>query len=115
MEKVLLKMARQLCAFDEASIMALWERYAQQVTSFEPSKRWEEAVLVFGMIQAMRFKNQLFNHHWSAGEAPAKGEGTDRAVIQAQESSGEATVYDIEIVYAKKLPAGKTHGLLEDR
>lgn len=47
--------------------------------------------------------------------APAKGEGTDRAVVEATESSGETTAYDIEIVYAKKLPAGKSNGLLEDR
>ena len=46
---------------------------------------------------------------------PAKGEGTDRAVIQAQDSSGETTTYDVEIVFAKKLPAGKTNGLYEDR
>lgn len=47
--------------------------------------------------------------------APAKGEGTDTAVVQAQESSGETTIYDVEIVFAKKLPAGKKSGLLEDR
>lgn len=47
--------------------------------------------------------------------APAKGQGTDKLVIQAQESSGESTTYDVEIVFAKKLPAGKTSGLLEDR
>lgn len=47
--------------------------------------------------------------------APAKGEGTDRAVIEATESSGETTVYDVEIVYAKTLPAGKSNGLYEDR
>lgn len=47
--------------------------------------------------------------------SPAKGEGTARTVIRAQESSGEVTTYEIEIVYAKKLPQGKTPGLLEDR
>lgn len=71
-EKVLLKLAGQLSAFDEASIMSLWEKYAQEVSNFEPSKRWEESVLIFGMIQAMRFKNQLFNYHWSEGKAPSK-------------------------------------------
>jgi len=71
-ENVLLKLASQLSAFDEASLMALWEKYAQEVHAFEPSKRWEQAVLVFGMIQAMRFKNQLFNYHWSEGQAPSK-------------------------------------------
>jgi hypothetical protein len=69
-EKVLVKLARQLAAFDEASLMSLWEEYAGRVSRFEPSRRWEEAVLVLGMIQAMRFKNQLFNHHWAATAAP---------------------------------------------
>lgn len=45
---------------------------------------------------------------------PAK-EGTDHATLQAQESSGDTTTYDVEIVIAKKLPAGKKHGLYEDR
>ena len=46
---------------------------------------------------------------------PAKGEGTDKAVIRVQIADGEATTYDVEIVFAKKLPAGKTNGLYEDR
>ncbi|MCE1234992.1 MAG: hypothetical protein LWW93_01410 [Hyphomicrobiales bacterium] len=47
--------------------------------------------------------------------SPAKGEGSDKAVLAVQESSGEITTYDVEIVFAKTLPAGKTAGLLEDR
>lgn len=47
--------------------------------------------------------------------AAAKADGTDHAVIQATESSGDVTVYDIEIVFAKKLPAGKSNGLYEER
>ncbi len=72
MEKVLLKLARQLNAFDEASMMALWDRYAEQVKNFEPTKRWEEAAIVFGMIQALRMKNQLFNYNWSLAARPDK-------------------------------------------
>ena len=72
MEQVLLKMARQLRAFDEASLMALWDKYAETVERFEPSQRWEEAVLVLAMIQGMRFKNQLFNHHWAQGRQPGQ-------------------------------------------
>ncbi len=75
MEKVLVKLARQLAAFDEASLMSLWQAYAERVSRFEPSRRWEEAVLVLGMIQAMRFKNQLFNHHWAAAAAPGATAG----------------------------------------
>ena len=75
MEQVLLKMARQLRAFDEASLMALWDKYAETVQRFEPSQRWEEAVLVLAMIQGMRFKNQLFNYHWAEGRQPGQPVG----------------------------------------
>jgi hypothetical protein len=71
-EQVLLKLARQLRAFDEASLMALWDKYAEAVGHFEPSQRWEESVLVLAMIQGMRFKNQLFNYHWAEGQLPGQ-------------------------------------------
>ncbi|WP_460032602.1 hypothetical protein [Megalodesulfovibrio paquesii] len=70
MEKVLLRLARQLNAFDEASLMALWDSYAQKVQEFEPTKRWEESALVFCLLQSMRWKNQLFNYNWAAGVKP---------------------------------------------
>ena len=71
-EKVLQKLARQLNEFDEASLASLWERYAGQVEQFEPSKRWEEAALILSFIQAVRFKNQLFNFNWSKGLTPGQ-------------------------------------------
>ncbi len=70
MEQLLHKMARQLDALDEASLLALWEKYATIVSQFEPTKRWEEAALVFSFIQAKRWKNQLFNHNWAARVKP---------------------------------------------
>lgn len=70
MERVLLKMAKQLNEYDEASLTALWERYARLVQEFEPSRRWEEASLVFSFIQAVRFKNQLFNKHLAENARP---------------------------------------------
>lgn len=63
MHRVLEKLAKQLNAYDEDSLMMLWERYAMIANSFEPSARWEEGALVFGMLQAVRWKNQLFNYH----------------------------------------------------
>ncbi len=75
MENLLLKLARQLEALDEASLLALWDKYAAAVSRFEPSKRWEEAALVLSLIQAKHWKNQLFNHHWSAQVRPGKGPG----------------------------------------
>lgn len=65
MEQLLIKLARQLDGMDEASLMSLWDKYAATVNRFEPSRRWEEAALIFSLIQAKRWKNQLFNYHWS--------------------------------------------------
>ena len=38
MENMLLKMARQLNAMDEASLMALWNKYLQRVQDFDGSR-----------------------------------------------------------------------------
>lgn len=75
MENMLLNLARQLDSLDEASLMALWNKYANITSRFEPSKRWEEACLVFSLIQAKHWKNQLFNYNWSQQrQAPLKDE-----------------------------------------
>lgn len=70
LEKALIKLARQINAYDEASLMSLWEKYAEKVRHFEPTKRWEEAVLVFNLIQSTRMKNQLFNYNWAQSRLP---------------------------------------------
>lgn len=73
MERALHKLAKQLRGLDEASLMSLWPKYAEAVKSFEPSQKWEDDVLVLCLIQAVRFKNQLFNYHWAdveGGEQP---------------------------------------------
>ena len=54
MEKLLLKLARQLDALDEASLMSLWSKYATMTSRFEPTRRWEEGALVFSLIQSKR-------------------------------------------------------------
>lgn len=70
MEKMLLKLARQLDSLDEASLMALWSKYATLTSRFEPTKRWEESCLIFSLIQAKHWKNQLFNYSWSQQKKP---------------------------------------------
>ena len=70
MEKLLLKLARQLDALDEASLMSLWSKYATLTSRFEPTRRWEEGALVFSLIQAKRWKNQLFNYCWREQRRP---------------------------------------------
>ncbi|SKA79606.1 hypothetical protein [Desulfobaculum bizertense] len=70
MDKALSKMARQLLAYDEASLTSLWDKYAKKVEAYEPTQQWEEAVIILSMIQAVRFKNQLFNFHWKEMSTP---------------------------------------------
>lgn len=70
LENALAKLAHQLVAFDEASLMDLWEKYAEEVRQFEPTHRWEEAAVIFGLIQSVRMKNQLFNHNLAASRSP---------------------------------------------
>ena len=76
MEQMLLKMARQLNAMDEASLMALWNKYLQRVQDFDASREWEEAAIVLSLLQAVRGKNQLFNTKWEEREAMRKNPRT---------------------------------------
>lgn len=86
MEKALLKLARQINAFDEASLMSLWEKYAEKVRHFEPTKRWEESVVVFNLIQSTRLKNQLFNYNWAQSRMPdAAPQEIDLAALTSPE------------------------------
>ena len=70
MELMLEKLARQLNSLDEASLLSLWGHFAARVERFEPTKRWEEAALCLCLCQSVRWKNQLFNHHFAASLKP---------------------------------------------
>ena len=89
MERMLQKMARQLNAYDEASLIALWDKYATIVERFEPTKRWEEAAIVFSLIQAVRLKNQLFNQHLAAGLEDARTTHTANAPLPGMDKTRE--------------------------
>ncbi|AEL79409.1 hypothetical protein Dde_4008 [Oleidesulfovibrio alaskensis G20] len=94
MERALLKLARQLNSYDEASLMALWDTLAERVERFEPSSRWEEAAIAFGMVQAVRWKNQLHNSHMSEmarpddGLPPLSGYDGDISLFEGASRSG---------------------------
>lgn len=89
MQRVLEKMAQKLNDYDEASLMQLWQHFAAQVHEFEPSKRWEEAAIALCLIQAVHWKNQLFNYHLALTASPA--EKTDLPPLPKflQEKPGE--------------------------
>lgn len=92
LENALIKLARQIVAFDEASLMDLWEKYAEAVRRFEPTRRWEESALIFGVIQSVRMKNQLFNYNLAASRsgAPGPGLGLDMLNLTAPEGRPSA-------------------------
>ncbi len=99
MEKLLLKMARQLDDIDQASLESLWEKYAEIVNSFEPTKHWEEAVLVLSFIQAKHWKNQLFNTQWAMRSKDSKfvdldGAGTNAKFNGIMEAFMKMTEYE---------------------
>ena len=80
MERLLLKIARQLNGLDEASLMALWPQYLERVHDFDGSQEWEEAAIVLSLLQAVRNKNQLFNVKLAekrAAEAPREPKPKD--------------------------------------
>lgn len=94
MEQLLLKLARQLDAMDEASLMSLWDKYAAMASRFEPTRRWEEAVLVFALIQGKRWKNQLFNQQWAGQSRPGHDGVPPRAsfALESEIQSASAEV-----------------------
>lgn len=103
LEKALLKLARQINAYDEASLMSLWEKYAEKVRHFEPTKRWEESVLVFNLIQSTRFKNQLFNYNWAQSRIP--GDDTvdiDLAALTAPEKQAPEPLAEVDDVASQE-------------
>ncbi|MCL1916108.1 MAG: hypothetical protein FWG17_05320 [Desulfovibrionaceae bacterium] len=75
MEAALINLARQLNSYDEASLLNLWRSYMGKVAHFEPSQRWEEAALALCLIQAVYWKNQLYNAEMAAGTR--RGQGKD--------------------------------------
>lgn len=81
LEKALLKLVKQINAYDEASMMSLWERLAERVGRFEPTAEWEEAALALAMIQGVRMKNQLFNHNLSESRRTPPERGVDLAAL----------------------------------
>ncbi|MDO9630964.1 MAG: hypothetical protein Q7I92_03565 [Humidesulfovibrio sp.] len=110
LENALVKLARQIVAFDEASLMDLWEKYAEVVRRFEPTRRWEEAALIFGLIQSVRMKNQLFNYNLSASRSgvPGPGLGLDLLNLSAPEPRTKAAAESApEPAPAAAKPAGR--------
>lgn len=60
-EDILQKIARQIMALNEETLTALLPRYKQRMMDFAPTKEWEEAVVIYFLINGLRIKNSQFN------------------------------------------------------
>ena len=63
MERALEKLAEQILAFDEASLVHLREKYRLRIEHFDGTKDWEKAVIIYCIINAVSMKNTLFNEN----------------------------------------------------
>jgi len=62
-EKSLDKIADIILHIDEASLTSLWDKYKAEVEQFSRSAKWEKAVIIFSIINAVRAKNAIFNEN----------------------------------------------------
>ena len=102
MENRLKKIAKELRSYDEASLLQLWEKYHDIVKRFEPTQKWEESVLILGIIQSVHWKNQLFNLKW-ADSKKGKPHPYRKTPAKREEDRGESP----QPVEKKKKGTGK--------
>ena len=71
-EDVLLGLADRVLDFDEASLTQLQEKYLKKVSEFSPSRDWEQAIVVYFLINSIRVKNKIFNEKVKASETASE-------------------------------------------
>jgi len=77
LERSLEKIAEQIIALDEASLSQLRKTYLDKVFNFEPSKKWEKAVIIYFIINGVIAKNDLFNRHILRQDTTSEKKGPD--------------------------------------
>lgn len=75
LEKALENIAEKILNLDEASLSTLWEKYRQRMESFDTSREWEKAVIIFFIINAVRVKNHIFNDQVTQNQGGKKEPG----------------------------------------
>jgi hypothetical protein len=63
MEEILKKIARRILDLDEESLSKLIPKYRKRMSHFDPSQEWEEAVIIYFLINGYRIKNTQFNEN----------------------------------------------------
>ncbi|MDR2443639.1 MAG: hypothetical protein LBE31_08985 [Deltaproteobacteria bacterium] len=60
-EELLQEIARRILALDEETLISLVPTYRKRMDNFEPTREWEESVIIYFLINGYRVKNAQFN------------------------------------------------------
>ncbi len=82
MEKALERLAEQILAFDEASLVGLREKYRSRIDRFDGTREWEKAVIIYSIINAVSLKNNLFNENVLKGRKVTERSGPPRPPLK---------------------------------
>ena len=63
LESALEKLAETILNLDEASLISLWDKYKKKMENFDTTREWEQAVIIFFIINSVRVKNHIFNEN----------------------------------------------------
>jgi len=63
LESALEKLAETILNLDEASLTNLWDKYKKKMENFDTTREWEQAVIIFFIINSVRVKNHIFNEN----------------------------------------------------
>ncbi len=86
-EDVLRKIARQVMALDEDTLTSLLPRYKRRMQDFTPTQEWEEAMIIYFMINGLRIKNSQFRDKIKDHPAPPGGWGPSGPRLSVRRSS----------------------------
>lgn len=92
LEKALDKIAEQIIALDEASLTQLRKKYLDKLFRFEPTKAWEQSVIIYFIITGVIAKNNLFNHHIVAGQQEETPKGPEEPGPKGTKKRGKLKV-----------------------
>ena len=92
LDKVLDKLAEQIITLDEASLSQVRKKYLDRLFHFEPTKKWEKAVIIYFIINGVIAKNNLFNQHIQEGQKGETPKGPDDKGSKGGKGKGKLKV-----------------------
>jgi hypothetical protein len=80
-EDTLHQIAKTVMALDEETLISLVPKYRKRMDRFDPSPEWEEAVIIYFIINGYRIKNAQFNNKIKDYMEDLKNNKTDNGFV----------------------------------